>query len=71
MPIRRMKVAVPSLPLPRLQGYAFAVAVSMLAWFLSITSDILVGPPLPALPFIMAIVLAAGALLNAFPCSSR
>ena len=61
MPIRRMTVAVPSLPLPRLQGYAFAVAVSMLAWFLSITSDILVGPPLPALPFIMAIVLAAGA----------
>jgi PAS domain S-box-containing protein len=39
----------------------FAVLVCILAWFLSLASDIWVGPPLPALPFIMAIVLAAGA----------
>ena len=58
---RRVTAAVPSLPLPRVQGYAFAVAVSMLAWFLSIASDIWMGPPLSALPVVMAIVLAAGA----------
>jgi len=58
---RRLTAAVPSLPLPQLQGYLFAVAVCVLAWFLSLASDIWVGPPLPALPFVMAIVLAAGA----------
>jgi PAS domain S-box-containing protein len=56
-----MTTAVPSLPLPRLQGYVFAVLVSILAWVLSLVSDIWVGPPLPSLPFVMAIVLAAGA----------
>ena len=58
---RRLTAAVPSLPLPRLQGYIFAVLVCILAWVLSLASDIWVGPPLPALPFVMAIVLAAGA----------
>jgi PAS domain S-box-containing protein len=58
---RRLTAAVPSLPLPRLQGYMFAVLVCILAWTLSLASDIWVGPPLPALPFVMAIVLAAGA----------
>jgi PAS domain S-box-containing protein len=58
---RRLTAAVPSLPLPRLQGYMFAVLVCILAWFMSLASDIWVGPPLPALPFVMAIVLAAGA----------
>src|ERR1700722_6411810 len=58
---RRLTAAVPPLPLPRLEGYAFAVLVSILAWFLSLASDVWVGPPLPALPFMMAIVLAAGA----------
>jgi two-component system CheB/CheR fusion protein len=58
---RRLTAAVPSLPLPRLQGYIFAVLVCILAWVLSLASDIWVGSPLPALPFVMAIVLAAGA----------
>jgi two-component system CheB/CheR fusion protein len=58
---RRLTAAVPSLPLPPLHGYIFAVLVCILAWFLSLASDIWVGPPLPALPFVMAIVLAAGA----------
>ena len=58
---RRLTAAVPPLPLPRLEGYAFAVLVCILAWFLSLASDIWIGPPLPALPFMMAIVLAAGA----------
>jgi PAS domain S-box-containing protein len=58
---RRLTAAAPSLPLPRLQGYTFAVLVCILAWCLSLVSDIWVGPPLPALPFVMAIVLAAGA----------
>jgi PAS domain S-box-containing protein len=39
----------------------FAVLVCILAWVLSLASDVWVGPPLPALPFMMAIVLAAGA----------
>jgi len=58
---RRLTAAVPSLPLPRLQGYIFTVLVCILAWLLSLASDFWVGPPLPALPFVMAIVLAAGA----------
>lgn len=58
---RHMKAAVPSLPLPRLPGYVFAVMVSVFAWFLSLVSDIWVGAPLPTLPFAMAIVVAAGA----------
>lgn len=58
---RRLTAAVPSLPLPRLQGYMFAVLVCILAWFLSLASDVWAGPPLPSLPFMMAIVLAAGA----------
>jgi PAS domain S-box-containing protein len=58
---RRLTAAVPSLPLPRLPGYIFAVLVCILAWVMSLASDIWVGPPLPALPFVMAIVLAAGA----------
>src|SRR5471032_3065887 len=58
---RRLTAAVPSLPLPQLQGYLFAVMVSIFAWFLSLASNIWVGPPLPALPFVMAIVVAAGA----------
>jgi PAS domain S-box-containing protein len=61
MLIRRMMPAVPSLPLPPLQGYLFAVLVCILAWFLSIATDVWVGPPLPALPFVMATVLSAGA----------
>jgi PAS domain S-box-containing protein len=58
---RRLTAAAPSLPLARVQGYTFAVLVCILAWCLSLVSDIWVGPPLPALPFVMAIVLAAGA----------
>jgi two-component system CheB/CheR fusion protein len=52
---------MPSLPLPRLQGYLFTVAVLLLAWLLSLASNVWVGPPLPALPFVMATVLAAWA----------
>jgi PAS domain S-box-containing protein len=56
-----MKAAVPSLPLPPLPGYVFALMVSIFAWFLSFASNIWVGAPLPTLPFVMAIVVAAGA----------
>jgi PAS domain S-box-containing protein len=56
-----MRAALPSLPLPRLQSYLFTVAVLILAWLLSLASNVGVGPPLPALPFAMAIVLAAWA----------
>ena len=58
---RHMKAAVPSLPLPPLPGYVFALMVSIFAWFLSFASNIWVGAPLPTLPFVMAIVVAAGA----------
>jgi PAS domain S-box-containing protein len=58
---RRMRAAMPSLPLPRLQSYLFTAAVLLLAWLLSLASNVWVGPPLPALPFVMAIVLAAWA----------
>jgi PAS domain S-box-containing protein len=61
MLVRRTIIAVPSLPLPPLQGYLFAVLMCILAWFLSIATDVWVGPPLPALPFVMATVLSAGA----------
>jgi PAS domain S-box-containing protein len=60
MLIRRVTASVPSLPLPPLQGYAFAVLMCILAWFLAYLTDLWVGPPLPTLPFIMATVLAAG-----------
>src|ERR1700733_4401075 len=60
MLIRRMTAAVPSLPLPPLQGYAFAILLCILAWFVSLATNVWVGPPLPALPFVMATVLAAG-----------
>jgi PAS domain S-box-containing protein len=56
-----MSAAVPSLPLPPLQGYVFAVLMCILAWVLSLATDVWVGPPLPALPFVMATVLSAGA----------
>jgi len=55
-----MTAAVPSLPLPPLQGYLFALAVLILAWLLSLASHVFIGPPTSALPFVMAIVLAAG-----------
>jgi PAS domain S-box-containing protein len=60
MLIRRMTATVPSLPLPPLPGYVFAVLMCTLAWFVSIATDVWVGPPLPTLPFVMAIVLSAG-----------
>src|ERR1700730_9696299 len=61
MLIRRVMPAVPSLPLPPPRGYLFAVLVPILAWVLSLATDVWVGPPLPALPFVMATVLSAGA----------
>ena len=61
MLIRRMTAAVPSLPLPPLQGYLFAGLMCFLAWLMSLAANLLVGPPLPALPFVMATVLSAGA----------
>jgi PAS domain S-box-containing protein len=60
MLIRRMTAAVPALPLPPLQGYVFAILMCILAWFVSLATDVWVGPPLPALPFVMATVLSAG-----------
>jgi PAS domain S-box-containing protein len=56
-----MTAAVPSLPLPPLQGYAFALIVVLVAWLMSFVSHVFVGPPVSALPFVMAMVLAAGA----------
>jgi PAS domain S-box-containing protein len=61
MLIRRMTSTVPSLPLPPLQGYLFAMLMCILAWLMSLATNIWVGPPLPALPFVMATVLSAGA----------
>jgi PAS domain S-box-containing protein len=61
MLIRRMTATVPSLPLPPLQGYLFAVLMCIVAWFVSVATDVWVGPPLSALPFVMATVLSAGA----------
>src|SRR3984885_14753497 len=61
MLIRRMTATVPSLPLPPLQGYLFAVLMCILAWLMSLATNVWVGPPLPALPFVMATVLSAGA----------
>ncbi|HEY5102792.1 MAG TPA: ATP-binding protein [Steroidobacteraceae bacterium] len=52
---------MPLLPLPPLQSYLFTGLVLLLAWLLSLASNFWVGPPLPALPFVMAIVLAAWA----------
>ncbi len=60
MLIRRMTAAVPSLPLPPLQGYLFAGLMCFLAWLMSLAADVWVGPPLPTLPFVMATVLSAG-----------
>jgi PAS domain S-box-containing protein len=60
MPTRRLTAAVPSLPLPPLQGYLFALLMLSLAWLLSFASHVFIGPSLPALPFVMAIVVAAG-----------
>ena len=60
MPTRRMTAAVPSLPLPPLQGYLFALLMLVVAWLLSFASHVFIGPPISALPFVMAIVLAAG-----------
>ena len=39
----------------------FAVLVCVLAWILSFATNLWIGPSLPALPFVMATVLAAGA----------
>jgi signal transduction histidine kinase/CheY-like chemotaxis protein len=61
MPTSRMSSAVPSLPLPTLHGYLFALVVLVPAWALSFASNVWLGPPFSALPFVMAIVLAAGA----------
>jgi PAS domain S-box-containing protein len=61
MLIRRMTATVPSLPLPPLQGYLFAVFVLILAWALSFASNVWFGPPFTTLPLVMATVLAAGA----------
>jgi len=58
---RRMTAAVPSLPLPPLQGYLFALIVVLVAWLLSFVSNVFIGPPISVLPLVMAIVLAAGA----------
>src|ERR1700692_4357916 len=59
MPTRRMRAAVPSLPLPPLQGYLFALLMLAVAWLLAFASHVFIGPPVPALPFVMAIVVAA------------
>jgi len=56
-----MTAVAPSLPLPPLRGYLFAVLVLVLAWILSFASNVFIGPPISALPFVMAIVFAAGA----------
>ena len=58
---RRMSATVASLPLPSLQGYLFAALVLILAWALAFASDVWFGPPITALPLVMAVVLAAGA----------
>ena len=55
-----MRAAVESLPLPPLQGYLFALLMLAAAWGLSFASHVFIGPPVSALPFVMAIVLAAG-----------
>src|ERR1700720_10608 len=60
MATRRMRAAVPSLPLPPLQGYLFALLMLAVAWLLAFASHVFIGPPVPALPFVMAIVAAAG-----------
>jgi PAS domain S-box-containing protein len=58
---RRMKATVPSLPLPPVQAYLFALLVLFLAWALAFASGLWFGPPITALPLVMAVVLAAGA----------
>jgi PAS domain S-box-containing protein len=55
-----MTAAVPSLPLPPLQGHLFALLMLVVAWLVSFASHVFIGPPVSALPFVMAIVVAAG-----------
>jgi PAS domain S-box-containing protein len=60
MSTRRLTAAMQSLPLPPLQGYLFALILTVVAWLLSFASQVFIGPPVSALPYVMAIVVAAG-----------